>query len=53
MEISKYLKTDKEISNDDLDFDKLTTDIKKGLEKEVKTQFESDFKSREDEFSQK
>lgn len=53
MEISKYLKTDKEISNDDLDFDKLTTDIKKGLEKEVKTQFESDLKSRESEFSQK
>ena len=53
MEISKYLKTDKEISNEDLDLDKLETDIKKGLEKDIKSQYESDFKTKESEFSQK
>lgn len=55
MDIKKYLKNEVEISNGDIDLDKLTADLKKGVEKEVsetfKKQYETDLSAKEKEYT--
>lgn len=59
MEIKKYLKKDVEISNDDIDFDKLTEDLRKGyvVEKDfaakLQKQYEEDLAAKTKEYTSK
>ena len=59
MDIKKYLKKDVEISNEDLDMDKLTEDIRKGyvVEKDLaarlQKQYEEDLAAKTKEYTQK
>lgn len=48
MDIKKYLKKEIEISNDDVDIEKLTDDIRKGYvqEKDLTSRLEKDFESK-------
>lgn len=59
MDIKKYLKKDVEISNEDIDIDKLTEDLRKGyvVEKDLtdrlKKEYETDFANKTKEYTQK
>lgn len=59
MDIKKYLKKDVEISNDDVDIEKLTEDLRRGyvVEKDLtdrlKKEYETDFANKTKEYTQK
>lgn len=43
MDITKYLKKDVEISNDDIDMERLTNDLRKGVEKDYQEKLQKEF----------